>query len=154
MISNRRQFIKLRVRGTGLSLPFVVIVLTFLCIATSVSAQELSQTQQPRVQPRVQPDLTLIKTCATNGYTCASGYSCTLNTTSLGTPSLGGAFVPTYACTSSNNSCSNGCLPGWKIDGLSGSGYKCTPLGGLCKTGLIPWPAPSGGYYCMTLLQG
>jgi hypothetical protein len=142
MNNNRSQFIKLWLWGTGLQLPLVVIVLTLLLIFTS------------RVHA-VDPILPspVIKTCASYGFTCTSGYSCSLNTTSLGSPSIGPYFKPKYSCTTSSSTYESGCLKGWgNIGGTYSEGeYRCKATTGLCKTpGTFPWPAPSGGYYCLS----
>lgn len=148
MNNNRRQFIKSGVWGTGLQLSLVVIVLTLLLIITS---------DVRALDPKLPSPL--LKTCANYGFTCASGYSCSLNTTSLGTPSIARYFSPVYACTTSTNTFENGCLQGWVNIGMNNNNitgeYKCKALNGLCKTpGTFPWPAPSGGYYCMNTAVG
>lgn len=163
MNSNRRQFIKLGVWGTGLPLLFVsiVLILTFLFIETNVCAQDLR-----KIQPTAQPSVPspLLKTCASYGYTCESGYSCTLDTRALGVPSITYSspdrpniiyFNPKYACTKSSITYEDGCPQGWDNRGgkVTAGEYTCKPVHPLCKTPeTFPWPAPGysqQGYFCL-----
>jgi hypothetical protein len=134
----------------------VLFSVAAILLASVLGSGSAGAQDQPKIQPNVAPTLPSpkIDSCGTRGYTCASGYSCKLDTSVLGTPSIGGSFSPTYACTISSNTCGNGCPPGWKNDGPSGGGYKCSPAAALCSSGKVAWPAPTGGYFCMTVIQG
>lgn len=155
MNNNSRQFIKLGVWGTGLPLLFVSIVLTltFLFIETNVCAQDLR-----KIQPTAQPVIPspLLKTCASYGYTCASGYTCTLDTRSLGVPNSNVRnWSPVYACSKSSITYKDGCMEGWEnmASNINGE-YTCKPRQPMCKTPeTFPYPAPGyaqyGGYFCL-----
>ncbi len=160
MNNNRHQFIKLGVWGTGLPFFSVAIILTFLFIVTGgVRAADIQIKTQPSLpSPK-------IETCATYGYTCESGYSCTLDTRALGVPSITYSPDPArpsiiynrpkYACTKSSITYEDGCPQGWDNRGgnVTAGEYTCKPVHPLCKTPeTFPWPAPGysqQGYFCL-----